>query len=342
MAPTMALPPPTLLALSLLSLLPLVLATPNDDRCPAASELVYSPFKPWFAFPKYANGSRQLCWNMASCTFIEADEARKQQFAATALVMGLIPPTLKDIAWPERRLASVSRRPHPLVETLVRALGLEPVVVGAIARAEASAASPMGRWAWGKRRRTVVALAALCAVALLGAYAALALVEIYSKRAALGCPYPIWALTWYFCGLAPAAAHTAMSRMRGSWVRKDGAKAEVEAASSQYLALGEGQGGAFKAGSSTELEPMMSVNQKGAKADAPKESAKSPVQGADEWWVVQLIWVIYYIAGTLIFTSIMAVTVIELFVWVMICFAVTGASKLLAFFICLAFEDKKW
>jgi len=44
-------------------------------------------------------------------------------------------------------------------------------------------------------------------------------------------------------------------------------------------------------------------------------------------------------AGTLIFTSIMAVTVVELIVWVALGFAVTGTSKILAFFLCLVFEE---
>ena len=44
------------------------------------------------------------------------------------------------------------------------------------------------------------------------------------------------------------------------------------------------------------------------------------------------------IAGTLIFTSIMAVTVVELIVWVGLGFTVTGTSKILAFFLCLVLE----
>lgn len=58
-------------------------------------------------------------------------------------------------------------------------------------------------------------------------------------------------------------------------------------------------------------------------------------------WLVQLVWNVYYVAGTLVYTSIMAVTVIELFVWVMTSVAVTAASKLLGFFLCMAAE-KRW
>jgi hypothetical protein len=41
-------------------------------------------------------------------------------------------------------------------------------------------------------------------------------------------------------------------------------------------------------------------------------------------------WGMYYVAGSLIFTSTMEVTVIELVVWFVLCFAVTGSSKVLA------------
>lgn len=53
---------------------------------------------------------------------------RKQQFAATSLVIGLVPLTLKDIAWPERRLVAIASPLNWSVEVLVRALGLIPVV----------------------------------------------------------------------------------------------------------------------------------------------------------------------------------------------------------------------
>ena len=74
-------------------------------------------------------------------------------------------------------------------------------------------------------------------------------------------------------------------------------------------------------------------------AVARNPTVVSAIQGADEDWPVQTAWGIYYIAGTLIFTSIMAVTIIELVVWVSMCIVVTGTSKILAFFICLIFEE---
>jgi hypothetical protein len=53
--------------------------------------------------------------------------------------------------------------------------------------------------------------------------------------------------------------------------------------------------------------------------------------GSEQYWAIQLIWSIYYAAGTLVYTSIMAVTVIELVVWVLVCCFAVGTSKLLAF-----------
>lgn len=62
------------------------------------------------------------------------------------------------------------------------------------------------------------------------------------------------------------------------------------------------------------------------------------MQGTDETWLVQLIWAIYYVAGTLIFTSIVGVTVIELLTWVLVCCFVSFAAKMLALFILLSLE----
>ena len=91
----------------------------------------------------------------------------------------------------------------------------------------------------------------------------------------------------------------------------------------------------------TQYNPTKSARPSAREAsENPERKPKiiSAVQGADEDWPVQLSWGIYYIAGTLIFTSIMGVTVIELVCWVGLSCAVTGSSKLLAFFLCLVFE----
>jgi hypothetical protein len=70
-----------------------------------------------------------------------------------------------------------------------------------------------------------------------------------------------------------------------------------------------------------------------------KPKVLSAVQGAEEDWPVQMAWGVYYIAGTLIDTSIMAVTVVELCVWVLLTFAVTGCSKVLTAFWYLVYVE---
>ena len=60
-------------------------------------------------------------------------------------------------------------------------------------------------------------------------------------------------------------------------------------------------------------------------------------RGKEEWWI-QFIWAVYYAAGTLVFSSIMAVTVIELVVWVILSCYTVAASWFLAFRLC---SDRK-
>jgi hypothetical protein len=54
---------------------------------------------------------------------------------------------------------------------------------------------------------------------------------------------------------------------------------------------------------------------------------------------VQFGWAIYYIIGTLVYTSIMAITPLELFVWVVVTAVTTGASKMLGLYICLMLRN---
>lgn len=317
-------------------------------ECPPKSEIVYSPFKPWWYF---YNGTAQRCWRTASCVFIQADEdeTRKQQYGATALVMGLIPLTLRDIAWPEKRMIPVSKRPTFIVEMLVLALGLQPIVFrkggngDEDARDVAEKSSIFARWAWELKRRTVVLLVALTTVLLLVCYAGVALVEIYSKRSALACPFPVICLMWYVCGIVPGAIHACLSRLRVRWTRnwEEQRKAYRRAASNETsydhersaLQVSVPPEHVAAAGEYDTNSNKFSQSKEGSGTSESKD------QESEEWWIVQLVWAIYNIAGTLVFTSIMAVTVLELFVWVVVCFAATGASKMLAYFICLAFED---
>lgn len=296
------------LLLALLFALPLVagydLITGNNGSyaCPEEGDIVYSPFRPWFAF--YGDGKRDsLCWKTAICLMEQADEARMQQFAATALVMGLLPLTLRDIAWPERRIVWISAPLPAAAAVLVRTLGLDPMVTS---EAVGDTQEDVQRWiewiqgSWiaaaGLRSRIVLTVLAVLSVAgLLVSYAALMLVELYSKGSALGCVYPIFALTWCIAGFAPAAVHTAFERRRRHMESK-----------------GRGNTGTGRA---------------------------SAIQGVDESWPVQLSWAIYYIAGTLVYTSIMTITVLELFVWVVVQLAVTAASKMVALYVCLLLRN---
>ncbi|KAJ5837194.1 hypothetical protein N7447_003220 [Penicillium robsamsonii] len=277
----------------LLSLL--ITVTQAQPNCPD-DELVYSPFRPWFNFDY--GPERGDCWKAAICLFDQADSARNQQFSATALVMGLLPMVFRDIAWPERRVVLVSSPLPALAEVVVRALGLEPVVRGGVA---GWSNEDSERWVDWLRRSSIAGPAlrsrfrAMLVVfasffALLASYAGLALVEIYSKRSALGCVYPVIALTWCLVGVIPAAIHVVYESFRRRGVKE------------------------------------------GSESGDTRPSA---VQGADQQWPVQLSWGIYYIIGTLVYTSIMAVTPLELFVWVVTMAVVSGAGKMLALYICL-------
>ncbi|KAF2177601.1 hypothetical protein K469DRAFT_755037 [Zopfia rhizophila CBS 207.26] len=173
--------------------------------------------------------------------------------------MGLIPLTLKDIAWPERRIIYLTKTLNPTIEVLVLALGLVPVETGdgEVTREKAREGNTLAKKTWRHHARHL--------------------------REQAG------------------ATNTQ------SW--KNGHALQIQAHSDEDLER--------------------------------KKKFISAVQSADEDWPVQLAWGVYYIAGTLIFTSIMAVTVIELVVWVGLGFAVSGTSKLLAFFLCLAFDETR-
>lgn len=293
----------------------------NTNLCPSADSIVYSPFSPYFRF--YPSNP-QKCWSAIICLYERADEARKLQFGATALVMGFVPLFLKDIAWPERRALAVTRPPAAALEVLIRAMGLTPTVTGSaqVTRAMTATSSALGAWAIAQSRATVAVLADAAAAVLLVGYAAVALVEIYSKRCVLGCVYPVFVLTWLLLAFAPASLHTLLGRLRHRHNSRRGSSI------AGLLVASPGTPGTQSQG----LVGGGNKRQSGAEATA--------VQGADEAWFVQLTWAVYYIAGTLVFTSIAAVTVIELFAWVVIGFTVTGASKLLAFFLALYVEKE--
>lgn len=205
--------------------------------------------------------------------------------------MGLLLIFFRNIAWPEKRVVLVF---HPLpvrAEVLVRALGLEPVVNGNAAGWSDEDVQWWLDWvssslitaASVRLRSKKQLIVAVSSVVLLISSAALALVEIYSKRMALGCVHPVIALAWFLIAVVPAALHVLLEDYRRRKAR-DG------------------------------------VNVTRA-------------------WPVQLGWAVYYIIGTLVYTSIMTITPLELFVWVVVTPIVTGASKRLGLYICLMLRN---
>ena len=285
-----------------------------------------------------------------------ADEARKQQFAATSLVMGLVPLTLKDVAWPERRIVVVSRQLRKPVEIIVRALGIVPSIGERdFAESGASTSTSLYRKARKTIEKSPMLVVTTCAVGLILTYAALAILEVYSKRSSLGCVYPIFIVTWHLLAIIPAIVDTIFSGTpTRSYITDSQPQSTIRAASFDERpgaldppkspmgvvdreALAQGITGSehqvaypipIKRPTQQTLRQSQSI---------PLEDI-SPIQGRGKTWLVQLVWAIYYIAGTLVYTSIMAVTVVELVAWVMASIAATAASKLLAFFLCMAIE----
>lgn len=309
----------------LLVLLPLSAATGikprgriDSGQCPDNLEsLVHSPFTPYF---HWMHGNAQKCWDIADCLFEAAQESRKQQFAAIALIMGLIPLTLKDIAWPEKRIVYVTKPLPWIVEVLVLALGLEPEEAGEKepsgetdevvrgwneAREKNMASTSVAKVVWSWSRSTILLVIGATAAILIGCYAGLVIMEVYSKRSALGCPVPIFIATWHVIALLPASIHALFA--------------------------------SFRRRRFTKSKPLL----RQAERDQQIQGV-STIPGGDQAWPVQMAWAIYYIAGTLVYTSIMAVTVPELVCWVLLGLTVTACSKLLAFFLCLVFEKRGW
>jgi hypothetical protein len=345
--------------LAILYFVPLCFAVPSGG-CPDDS-MVYSPFKPFFQWthPEFGSG----CWWWAGCVFVEADECRKQQFAATSLVMGLVPLVLKDIAWPERRLVRISQRLPRLLEILVRAMGIVPVVDPRRSKhIQGLASKSLYTWTFRQTRGALLGLVAICSVFLAFAFTSTALTEIYSKRSSLGCPYPVFILTWHLVAVVPAAINVILF--------KDGTKdpddiddVEVDPAVSftptPQTSDPDANNRSFQKSATQGLQATHSTSDNsiqgkavpggadayrrskmngGGRTDKGTEDESSAIQGGGQLWLIQLVWAVYYTAGTLIYASIMAVTVIELTVWVLVSVAVAAAYKLLAFFLCMYHE----
>ncbi|OCL10560.1 hypothetical protein AOQ84DRAFT_387427 [Glonium stellatum] len=318
------------------------------DICNSFQHPEYSPFTPWpkewYSVNDVSGAVKTTaCWWWANCVYLHADDARKQQFAATGLVMGLVPLILKDIAWPHRRIAPVSQELPFWCEIIVRGLGLIPVVQ----RPETTTDS-RGPHRGASKKHTAILLSGLI-LATLAAYGILAVIEVYSKRSALGCVYPIFITSWFIIAIIPAAIETTMRKIRSRNAPKKGIQYHVQNRTpGEASTKGKAPQGQDPMSTSSidvidaeGLNRRVTDNQKAVKLGVMRNEdlgevfqAQSAIQGGGEVWWVQFTWAIYYTAGTLIYTSIMAVTVIELFVWVVAtCFA-TGMNRLLGYRLC--------
>ena len=193
----------------------------------------------------------------------------------------------------------------PLVlEIFVRALGLDVFECGSLAKEKNEETSGLARFAAGVGFGARCFIFAVSVAILLVAYAMLALVEVYSKRAALGCPYPVFVLTWYLVALIPGAIHTIVLRLQ--------------------------RRGGFKTGSS-RLRASPSLI-------ATYEELETLHEDARDWWLIQFAWTAYFIAGMLVYTSIMVVTVPELVAWVVASCLAVFASKACGFLLIAVLE----
>lgn len=112
-------------------------------------------------------------------------------------MMGLIPLTFKDIAWPGRRVILLTKPLSAILEVFVRALGMEPKWPSekGIYKEDVIRAwwmeSDFATFIWG--RAGIACTVTAVAVALSGG--TLFVIELYSKRSVLGCVYPAFVLS---------------------------------------------------------------------------------------------------------------------------------------------------
>ena len=275
----------------------------DSGQCPENTEsiMVYSPFVPYFKFD-YFRGDAQKCWVAADCLFEAAGESRKQQFAATALVMGLIPLTLKDIAWPERRVIYVTNNLNWAVKILVLALGLVPDQTGSKSktRRKYQEGTMLSAGAWVMSRSRIIFCIIGCILGVVASYAGLVFMEIYSKRSALGCPVPIFVAVWYVVALVPAAIHSAFAGLRRSRYRKkEGSRQDFllptrptySEHTNQHL-NDSGYSDIPPSERRSKYENTFLVKEPEEETEY-KKKVISAVQGADEDWPVQLAWAVY-------------------------------------------------
>ena len=191
----------------------------------------------------------------------------------------------------------MQKKLHWGVEICVRALGLNPV--------------RMKDPDMGRQFSSIVSriLFVILVLLLLGLYGVLIVIEIFSKRSSLGCPMPAFVAVWSFCALFPAALEVGVAWLR-RWLR--------ERFPSWFPRSDEGKSKVVDEVTEVRFSPTISES----------------IPGGEHGWFVQLVWAVYYATGTLVFSSIMLVTVLELLVWVLTICALTATSKLLAYKLC--------
>ncbi|KAH8750268.1 hypothetical protein F5882DRAFT_386496 [Hyaloscypha sp. PMI_1271] len=265
--------------------------------------------------------------------------------------MGLVPLTLKDIAWPKRRVVSISRQVPRLLEVFVRALGIVPSIDTFSPEKHAICSTTLYGWTLKLTHKRLILVLALSAFSLILSYGILAVTEVYSKRSSLGCPYPIFVLTWNLLAIFPAALETAfrrparikptrevVSQPNGADDIEQNKELPDEATEYPFISTGTSQSaGDIRHRHVAEIKQLDSAPAVQKRLGIPLEDT-SPIQGRGKPWLVQLVRAVYYIAGTLVYSSIMAVTVAELTVWVITSITVTAAGKFLAFFLCIAVQ----
>jgi hypothetical protein len=273
-----------------------------------------------------------VCWWYADCILNEAPGTRKLQFSTTALVMGLVPLILVDIAWPERRIAYVETKLGFSREVLVRALGLNPVL------RTMSVEEMAGKRGFSKHQSMLIAVGLW--LALLSCLGILAVIELYSKRSALGCPAPVFIAVWFLVGLMPALLEVAASR----WQERRRARKILQKDSAVTRQTSH-EPGALRV-EAVVMSPKPAPVVVGNSTDATRGlsygvAPADHIPGGDKIWPVQFAWAVYYAAGTLVFTSIMLVTVVDLVKWILATCITSAVEKMVAYKLCGHWGESK-
>jgi hypothetical protein len=176
---------------------------------------------------------------------------------------------------------------------------------------------------------------------LLTSYGILAVAETYSKRSCLGCVYPVFIFSWFIFAIVPAACETIVSTRRRNKNASPMTSPSNETPSDPELPASDSNAPHARNLNSPSHSTAINDTSSHPKnchesitIQATRKMGASSIQGSDEIWIVQFLWAVYYAAGTLIYTSIMAVTVIELFVWVVATLVTTSLSRLLGYKLC--------